>query len=75
MVPPVKYLIGWAVDYLNGRCDHNQTTMRILIVYTCPKMWAQSDCGQDLNKGRMLAPGIKRAPDSPSDRVLVAVLM
>jgi hypothetical protein len=35
--------------------------MFLLIVFTCLKMWAQSECGQDQDKGSMLEPGINRA--------------
>ena len=41
--------------------DHNQTAMHVLVVYTCLKMWAQSECGQDHEKGCMLEPGINVA--------------
>ena len=54
-------------DYLrrwSGRPDHNQITMRLLIVYTHLKCLAQSECGQDQDKGRMLEPVINGAPVS-----------
>lgn len=35
--------------------------MCILIIYTCIKMWAQSQCAQDQDKESMLALGVNGA--------------
>jgi hypothetical protein len=80
MVPPVNYFRVRNNDNLlvslsrsvytcntsGGGHDYNQITMCLLIVYTCLKLWAQSQCGKDQDKGRKLEPGINGAIDNSS---------